>query len=558
MAVFLRKACADATGRTRLGATPPPELGPDVALDMPFSQPSHHRTSECFRSAVLWTLVAFACLFVAAPVLAEVKTVTISRTGANSVSFSVSNDVTGGYHSQMHYVLVDSSSASCSDSTLTYGNASSTWSASGQTYTKTITGNAGKYVCIRGIAQVATTAATLSFGGGGFGNARVHARLGSALASGSAGNSWRLVVRSTGSSSVDTANKTIYVRRYGRYASSVVDAINGVNGVSAWRTGGNANLDGWDGTYYFSGGIDAASNRNDYSTPQGPLAYPGPGLTLNSAGADKTYETGDTIEVTAAFGYNVTVTGSPRIGLTIGSNTRYAAYNSGSGGGNLKFRYAVVTADIDGDGVSIAANALSLNSGTIQDSGNTNAVITHGAVAASNNRLVNAVPDTEAPAFRSNASIDDLSVIQNRAMRAVRFPQASGGDGTLSYSVTPTLPTGLTLNATSGLLSGTPTSTSSETTYTYTVTDYDTNTSSSDKDTLSFKLEVLGEDTLRVHHEMGDGFLRKNGRRTFALDYLFNGPSSTTYTAELVRCHGGDSHRFWIHPDVNRRRTWHG
>ena len=54
---------------------------------------------------------ALALLLPAAPALAEVKTVTVSRTRANSTSFSVSNDVTGGYHSQMHYVLVDSSSS---------------------------------------------------------------------------------------------------------------------------------------------------------------------------------------------------------------------------------------------------------------------------------------------------------------------------------------------------------------------------------------------------------------------------------------------------------------
>ena len=84
-----------------------------------------------------------------------------------------------------------------------------------------------------------------------------------------------------------------------------------------------------------------------------------------------------------------TTGGTPRIGLTIGSNTRYASYNSGSGTGNLKFRYTVVAADVDSDGVSIAANALSLNSGAIQDSGNTNAVITHSALAASANHKVN-------------------------------------------------------------------------------------------------------------------------------------------------------------------------
>ena len=495
------------------------------------STPSPTRTSMFFRSAILWTFAVLASLSATAPALAEVKSVTISRTGANSASFSVSNDATGGYHSQMHYTLVDSSSASCSDSTLTYGNASSTWSGGGQTYSKTITGNVGKYICIRGTRQASPTQASVTITKGVSLRSTIRVTLESSLASGSAGNSWQLIISKSGSDRVDSTNKRIYINQSSNQITpaNIVGYLNGLNGVSATAVSGGWSQD-WRGTHNFSGGHDGSSGT-DYSTPQGPIAYSALALSLNSAGADKVYETGDNIDVTAAFGYNVTVTGSPRIALTIGSAIRYATYNSGSGSGNLKFRYTVVATDQDGDGLSIAANALSLNSGTIQDSGSTNAPITHAAVATSANRLVNAVPHTEAPTFRSNASIDDVSVIQNRLMRAVSFPRASGGDGKLSYSVTPSLPTGLTLEASTGLLHGTPTTTSTKATYTYTVSDEDTNTASSDKDTVTFSLEVLGENTLRVFHEIGDGFLRKNGRRTFALDYVFNGPSTTTYSA---------------------------
>ena len=377
-------------------------------------------------------LFGLALLLPAVSAQAALDTITLTRTGANTYSFSVSNNSVGTdrHYLGMYYVLVESSADVCDDSSLTYSTDSEYYQAflnANSTFTRTITGNSGKYICIT--------------------------------------------------------------------------AVHGFPYTQA------------------------------FSTPQGPLTYSGPTLTLNSAGADNEYVTGDHIEVTAAFGYNVTVTDTPRIALTVGSNTRYATYNSGSGTGNLVFRYTVVAADVDSDGISIAANALSLNSGTIQDSSNTNAVITHSALAASANHKVNPPVADTAPSFASNTSIADLSVIQNRPMRSVRFPQASGGDGKLSYSVTPTLPAGLSLDAATGLLSGTPTGTSAQATYTYTVSDSDTNTASSDKDTLSFKLEVLGEDTLRVHHEIEDGFLRKDGGRTFALDYIFNGPSTTAYTA---------------------------
>ena len=247
---------------------------------------SRHTAGARWRlpSALLWVFVALTSLFAAIPAYADLDTITLTRVGANKTTVSVSNNHGSDLHySFIAYALANSSTDSCTG--LSYSS-SSEFNARDQTYSNTITGNAGKYVCLRGYYQDPDT-----------------------------------------------------------------------------------------NTY-----LDVA-----YSTPQGPLGYSGPTLTLNSAGADGRYVTGDNIDITAAFGYNVdvdTTSGTPRIGLTIGSNTRYATYNSGTGSGNLVFRYTVVAADVDSDGISVAANALALNSGTIQDSGNTDAVITHAAVAA--------------------------------------------------------------------------------------------------------------------------------------------------------------------------------
>ncbi len=137
---------------------------------------------------------------------------------------------------------------------------------------------------------------------------------------------------------------------------------------------------------------------------------------------------------------------------------------------------------------------------------------------------------TSAPAFAGNASIANQSLIQNRTMRTVQLPVATGGNGALTYTITPTLPPGLRFDAATHLLSGTPTATSTQATYTYTVSDSDADTASTDEDALTFTLAVLGPTTLKVYHEVEDGSLRKDGVRTFNLDYLFNGPSATTYT----------------------------
>ena len=66
-----------------------------------------------------------------------------------------------------------------------------------------------------------------------------------------------------------------------------------------------------------------------------------------------------------------------------------------------------------------------------------------------------------------------------------RYPRRPAADAPLTYSLSPPLPTGMSFNATSRELSGTPSVTKAQTTYTYTVTDKDNDTA-----TLTFKLTV--------------------------------------------------------------------
>ena len=101
-----------------------------------------------------------------------------------------------------------------------------------------------------------------------------------------------------------------------------------------------------------------------------------------------TYELGETVEVEVEFNRAVEATGNPRVALTIGNETRYAAF-AGWGGQTLYFDYTVQAEDSDEDGISIAANALSLDGGTITAAdGTTDADLTHGAVAAEGGRMV--------------------------------------------------------------------------------------------------------------------------------------------------------------------------
>ena len=127
-----------------------------------------------------------------------------------------------------------------------------------------------------------------------------------------------------------------------------------------------------------------------------PLAVPAlQNFTITSTTGP--YALGEAIEVTATFSEAVTVTGSPRIPLDIGGETKYATYQSGSATTALVFSYTPVTGDNDANGVTIAANTLELDGGTIRV-GATDATLTHPAVAAD---AANAV-DTVAPVLQGN------------------------------------------------------------------------------------------------------------------------------------------------------------
>jgi hypothetical protein len=84
--------------------------------------------------------------------------------------------------------------------------------------------------------------------------------------------------------------------------------------------------------------------------------------------SNATFIPGQSLTFTASFSETVTVTGTPRLALTIGSTTRYANYASGSNSRTLTFTYVVQTSssDIDTDGIAVSTT-LDLNGGAIAD-----------------------------------------------------------------------------------------------------------------------------------------------------------------------------------------------
>ncbi len=76
------------------------------------------------------------------------------------------------------------------------------------------------------------------------------------------------------------------------------------------------------------------------------------------------------------------------------------------------------------------------------------------------------------------------------AIPTLTLPVATGGNGTLSYTLTGATPTGLTFTATARTLTGTPLTAASAVTLTYTATDADANTAPADTAALTFAVTI--------------------------------------------------------------------
>ncbi len=91
-----------------------------------------------------------------------------------------------------------------------------------------------------------------------------------------------------------------------------------------------------------------------------------------------------TVNLNEAVNVN-TSSGTPRITLNVGGQTRYATYASGTGTAALTFTYTPTIGDIDLDGIQITPAEIDLNSGTIADlNGNAMNPVTFTAPNTSN------------------------------------------------------------------------------------------------------------------------------------------------------------------------------
>ena len=163
-------------------------------------------------------------------------------------------------------------------------------------------------------------------------------------------------------------------------------------------------------------GVSAAGNGAASDEASGtPEAAPTvTSVAFNSAGTDGAFKTGDAVTATVTFSASVTVDttdGTPQLTIKMGGTDKVLGYSSGSPGAALVFSgYTVAANDEDTDGLSIEANKLDANSGTIKSTADAtlDAVLAHAAVAASANHKVDGVKPTLSSA---NASGDFSKVV---------------------------------------------------------------------------------------------------------------------------------------------------
>ena len=203
--------------------------------------------------------------------------------------------------------------------------------------------------------------------------------------------------------------------------------------------------------------IITVTGANDAPTanagPDQPAVISGATVTLDGSGSSDP-DTGDMIDT-----YTWTHTGgTPSVSLT-GPATAMPTFTAPTVSTPTTLTFTLVvndgTADSLADTVDIIVNA-------------------------------NTVPDF------ASATIADQTYTVGGDIGSVTLPTATGGDGALSYALTPMLPDGLTFTAADRTLTGTPAAGTMQaaTTYTYTVGDADTNIDPADTDTLTFTITV--------------------------------------------------------------------
>ncbi|MDE3256603.1 MAG: hypothetical protein OYM47_02065 [Gemmatimonadota bacterium] len=157
---------------------------------------------------------------------------------------------------------------------------------------------------------------------------------------------------------------------------------------------------------------------------------------VTDPGDDSTYVAGDWIGARVTFDESVSVTGTPQLGMAIGTTERIARFGQGSFEGSVSpddrtagpevvFGYQVQEGDLDRDGIAIGEDKLTLSGGAIKQAvTGVAADLSHDAVTSDAGHKVDAVdPVVSSIAISSRAGGDSLYVIGDSIQVTMTFSE---------------------------------------------------------------------------------------------------------------------------------------
>ena len=149
--------------------------------------------------------------------------------------------------------------------------------------------------------------------------------------------------------------------------------------------------------------------------------------------ANGTYGAGQNLDFTLHFLENTFVTGTPSIGVTVGSTARAANYISGNGTHDLRFRYTIQVGESDTNGIA-SPSSFTLNGGTIQNRAGVDASLTFNTPSTTG-----VLVDTLAPQVISVTRKTPLAqaLATNTAVFEVTFSKDVSPVGVSSFAITP-------------------------------------------------------------------------------------------------------------------------
>ncbi|MGJ5149972.1 putative Ig domain-containing protein [Bradyrhizobium sp. HKCCYLR1023] len=202
--------------------------------------------------------------------------------------------------------------------------------------------------------------------------------------------------------------------------------------------------------------------------------------TASSGATTYTVTVTDSNSATASNTFSLTVNTAVTATQSVSSatvtvNTAITSFTPVTGGGGTTPRSYAIAPTLP--------TGLSFNTSTGQVSGTptvTSSTTTYTVTVTDSNggTASNTFQLTVNGPVSATQAIASKTLTQNAAATSFTPVTGSGGTPPLSYGVAPALPTGLTLNTSTGAITGTPTVTSGATTYTVTVTDANTATAS--------------------------------------------------------------------------------